>query len=53
MLTALFISSAVAQERLPLCAKCHGFDGNSTRAGVPSLAGQPMAYVENQLVLAR
>lgn len=53
LLAALFISSAAAQQRLQLCAECHGLDGNSTKAGVPSLAGQPKTYVENQLVLAR
>ncbi len=53
MLTAFFISLSHGQERLKLCAECHGFDGNSTRAGIPSLAGQPKTYVENQLVLAR
>jgi len=53
MLTAFFISLGHGQERLKLCAECHGFDGNSTRAGIPSLAGQPRTYVENQLVLAR
>ena len=26
------------------CAKCHGADGNSTSAGVPSLAGQQLRY---------
>ena len=53
LLTALFMSSAVAQERLQLCAKCHNLDGNSTKAGIPSIARQPKTYVENQLVLAR
>jgi cytochrome c553 len=54
--TALFISSAGAQpspERLAPCAACHGADGNSAVAGVPSLAGQPKIFLENYLVLVR
>ncbi len=53
LLTAFFISPGYGQERLKLCAECHGQDGNSTRAGIPSIAGQPRTYMENQLVLAR
>jgi len=59
-LFAMFIS-AKAQNAMPqqptqtlalvqqVCAACHGLDGNSTRAGVPSLAGQVEAYLERQL----
>ena len=32
-----------------VCAACHGLDGNSARADVPSLAGQVAAYLEGQL----
>ena len=32
-----------------VCAACHGLDGNSARADVPSLAGQVEAYLEGQL----
>ncbi len=32
-----------------VCAACHGIGGNSTRAGVPALAGQVQAYLEGQL----
>ena len=54
-LAAFFISVAHAQteERLKVCAGCHGFDGNSTIAGTPSLAGQPKVFLENYLVLTR
>jgi cytochrome c553 len=52
-LTALFISTGLAQERVQLCAACHGADGNSTTVGVPSIAGQPKLFIENQLVLFR
>ena len=55
VLTALFVSSAIAQveERLKVCAGCHGADGNSTTAVTPSLAGQPKIFLENYLVLTR
>lgn len=54
-------ASANAQQAMPrqpvptgalvrqVCAGCHGPDGNSVRAGVPSLAGQVAAYLEAQL----
>src|ERR671919_3144250 len=53
LLTALFISSAAAQDRLQLCAACHGPDGNSVNPEVPSIAGQPKLFIENQLILFR
>jgi cytochrome c553 len=55
-LAALFIFTAQAQPpaaRLAACAACHGADGNSSMAGVPSLAGQPKIFLENYLVLVR
>lgn len=56
-LTALFIGAAAqAQapaERIKVCASCHGADGVSQTAGVPSLAGQPKLFMENYLVLTR
>lgn len=39
--------------KLAVCAACHGADGNSTMAGVPSLAGQPKIFLENNLILIR
>jgi cytochrome c553 len=54
LLTALFLSaSAFAQDRIAQCKSCHGPDGNSVTAGVPSLAGQPKLFLENQMVLFR
>jgi cytochrome c553 len=51
---ALFISAtALAQDRLALCAGCHGPDGNSQTAGIPSIAGQPRVFLENQLIILR
>jgi len=40
-------------ERLRICSSCHGEDGNSRTVGVPSIAGQPKIFLENQLVLFR
>jgi cytochrome c553 len=54
LLAALFVSgTALAQDRLALCASCHGADGNSRTAGIPSIAGQPRIYLENQLIILR
>jgi cytochrome c553 len=53
LLTALFISAGGAQERLQLCAACHGASGNSINPQVPSIAGQPKLFLENQLILFR
>jgi len=53
LLTALFVSHAFGQERVQLCAACHGDDGNSTNPQIPSIAGQPKLFVETQLVLFR
>jgi len=35
--------------RAAACAKCHGEDGNSTAAGIPSLAGQQVRYLVTAL----
>jgi cytochrome c553 len=53
LLTAFFISISWAQERVQLCAACHGGDGNSTNPQIPSIAGQPKLFTETQLVLFR
>jgi cytochrome c553 len=39
--------------KLAVCAACHGPDGNSVMDGVPSLAGQPKVFLENNLILIR
>jgi cytochrome c553 len=52
-LTAFFSSVVVSQDRLQLCAACHGEDGNSTNPQIPSIAGQPKLFLETQLVLFR
>ncbi len=53
LLTALVVSQACGQDRVQLCAACHGGDGNSTNPQIPSIAGQPKLFIETQLVLFR
>ena len=45
--------AATLQERVALCAGCHGEDGNSQLDKIPSLAGQPAFFVLNSLFLMR
>lgn len=40
-------------QRLALCGACHGADGQPPLPRIPSLAGQPRVFIENQLVLIR
>jgi cytochrome c553 len=52
------IAGACAQsppvaERIKQCGVCHGEDGNSQMANLPSLAGQPEFFIINQLFLMR
>ncbi len=55
LLAALFFSAAhpQAEDRLRICAACHGADGHSAIPGTPSLAAQPRVFLENYLVLTR
>jgi cytochrome c553 len=46
-------AAQVPQERLQLCGRCHGEDGNSKMERTPSLAGQPELFLTNQLILFR
>jgi cytochrome c553 len=50
LLTAFFVLPVLSQEA---CLTCHGPGGNSATAGIPSIAGQPKLFIENQLVLMR
>ena len=51
---ALFLSaSASAADRIALCESCHGPGGNSTTPLTPSIAGQPVTFLENQLIFFR
>lgn len=45
--------AAAGREKAKACAACHGADGNSTQALVPSLAGQTPLYVYYQLLQFR
>jgi cytochrome c553 len=51
LLTALFFG--VAHGKHEQCLACHGPDGNSLTARIPSIAAQPKLFMENQLVLIR
>lgn len=54
LLPALFALPVASQPANPqTCGACHGPDGNSATAGVPSIAGQPKVFLETQLVLIR
>jgi cytochrome c553 len=53
LVLASFAASAQAPDAVKLCESCHGPGGNSTTAKVPSLAGQPATFLENQLVYFR
>ena len=44
---------AQVEEQVKPCATCHGTDGNSVKAGIPSIAGQPKVFLENYLVMTR
>jgi cytochrome c553 len=51
-------SSGLTQEttlsqRIEICASCHGADGNSRAENIPSLAGQPEAFIMDQLIFMR
>jgi cytochrome c553 len=49
-------AAALAQPRpagLEACTACHGPGGNSPTPSIPSIAGQPRVFIENQLVLIR
>ena len=39
--------------RVAMCGACHGAQGNAVIPDIPSLAGQPKVFLENQLVLIR
>jgi cytochrome c553 len=41
------------KERLPVCLACHGANGQSQTAGVPSLGAQQAYYVTVQLLMFR
>jgi cytochrome c553 len=50
---AAAVASATAQDKFAPCQSCHGASGVSATPGIPSLAGQPEAFIEYQLVFFR
>jgi len=42
-----------ALQKAQTCVVCHGADGNSTDAAMPSLAGQPAQFIATQLYFFR
>jgi cytochrome c553 len=50
---ALPAAAQTVQERLPTCLACHGENGQSHNAGVPSLGAQQTYYVTVQLLMFR
>jgi cytochrome c553 len=53
LLLALPAVQAQQPQQLQMCATCHGPQGNSQVPQIPSLAGQPKQFLENQLVFIR
>ena len=53
VMAAPFCSAQTDFPRQAVCVACHGAKGKSDIKGVPSLAGQPKIFIENQLVLIR
>jgi cytochrome c553 len=50
--TAQAVTDARRQKAEP-CTACHGAEGRSTLAEIPSLAGQPKQFITTQLVMFR
>ena len=50
---ALAQAETALESQLTICASCHGADGKSTMAGIPSLAAQPETFLVTQLILFR
>jgi len=53
LLFCLGSTAAQTPPQAALCSACHGPQGNSQIPTIPSLAGQPKVFLENQLVLIR
>ena len=46
-------TTAAQRQKAAPCAACHGAEGRSLSADVPSLAGQPKQFITTQLVMFR
>ncbi|MSP36693.1 MAG: cytochrome c4 [Limnohabitans sp.] len=53
MLAPLFSAAQNPPVRASMCNACHGPNGNAALKDMPSIAGQPKVFIENQLVLIR
>lgn len=53
LLASAGAGAATLEERLAVCATCHGEKGIAARPDVPSLAGQPVLFTQIQLFLFR
>jgi cytochrome c553 len=51
--SALSAAAQSVEERLPTCLACHGENGQSQNAGIPSLGAQQAYYILIQLVMFR
>jgi cytochrome c553 len=49
----LFSAAQNPPARANMCNACHGPNGNAVLKDMPSIAGQPKVFIENQLVLIR
>ena len=50
---AAFPAAAQSPDRMKFCEACHGPGGNSVTPLIPSIAAQPLTFLENQLVYFR
>src|SRR5688500_7752909 len=46
-------AGAQAPDRIKFCESCHGPGGDSVQAMIPSIAAQPLTFLENTLVYFR
>lgn len=53
ILAPLFSAAQKPPARANICNACHGPNGNAVLKDMPSIAGQPKVFIENQLVLIR
>ncbi len=53
VLAPLFSAAQNPPVRANMCNACHGPNGNAALKDMPSIAGQPKVFIENQLVLIR
>ena len=53
ILAPLFSAAQKPPARANMCEACHGPNGNAVLKDMPSIAGQPKVFIENQLVLIR